>query len=61
MRKTYQGIPGKSKKKFEVIGEQGSGGAVTAAAGGGVGGVAARGRTPDRAGGVEDHSGRDRR
>src|SRR6202163_1200219 len=41
-------------------GEQRSGSAVTATAGGGVGGVAARGRTPDRAGRVEDHSGSDR-
>src|ERR1700676_4838222 len=41
-------------------GEQRSGSAVAATAGGGVGGIAARGRTPDRSGGVEDHSGGDR-
>src|ERR1700688_5319790 len=41
-------------------GEQRIGSAVAATAGGGVGGIAARGRTPDRSGGVEDHSGRDR-
>lgn len=41
-------------------GEERSGSAVAAAAGESVGGIAARGQTPDRAGGVEDHPGSER-
>src|SRR6202158_4541451 len=56
-------IPEQWEEVHEEVGgdgEERSGRAVAAAAGGGVGGIAARGRTPDRFGGVEDHSGRDR-
>ena len=48
MRKNYQGKPGKSKGKFEVLGRKEVSVAGAAAAGGGVGGFAAAGGATDR-------------